>query len=509
MTIIDELVTILGLDMAPGVMPKIEKFNSMLNSVTKTVGWVSAGLVAGASSILYFAERMNRSSMEMEKFSRLTGMHTDTMQSMAFAAEMVGGSFEGMQNDLLNLTRSMSSPIPGEFNHGLFMMGVGVRKANGELKTADEVLLTIADRMQGMSKATQLQWASKIGISDDTLLLLQQGRGEIERLQQQARDIPTIVSPEQLKNAREFTIQLGMVRRILTYMGQEASAAAGPALKGMVNDFIQFLKQNREFIQSGIKQVVEGIVQGFERFTSIIRAVASAASTAFPWIKKIVGALTDTEVVGSLVFAALAGLAAVLVVLAAKFILIGAAIMAVALLFEDFITWMQGGESVFGDLVKWLKKLWAEFSEKFPGITALLTKMGEAWMKLAKIFSSTVVKAIKLLIVQVKDLFSVLNDVLHIIDKVLQFVGFGDDEDEDADESHASSPRAQAVRRAASYNVSLSGGGGSPQAPQPNVISITQNISGDNAPAVASEAAKKANFALQQTFPGGLAPVAN
>lgn len=546
MTVIDELVTLLGIDISPGVAAKVEKFNATLGRVTKTVGWISAGLVAGASSILYFAERMNKGTAEMEKFVRLTGMNGDRMQAMSFAAEMVGGSFEGMQQDLMSLTKSMSSPIPGEFNHGLFMMGISVRNAKGELKGADQVLLDIADKMKGMDKATQLQWASKIGIGDDTLLLLQQGRHEIERLQQQARDIPTIVSPEQLKNAREFSVQLGLVRRIITYMGQEASAAAGPALKDMVNDFVKFLKHNREFIQTGIKNIIEGIVLGFKRFTSILRGLSDGAQAAFPWLKKLVGALSDTGTVSAIVFAAVAALAAVLVVLGAKFVLIAAAVMAVVLIIEDFITWLQGGSSATGELVKWVTALYEAFANRFPGIAAYLEKLAEVLGKVARVVGGAVVDAFKILWDVIaglgKGLVWLLDKILMVIDKGLQLAGFGvkkeEGEEEDSEEpqskvgslsgSNSRKPRgpssnklftdsmgddytrAMAFRsQAANFNKVPAGAGGNNSSTSQNTITIEQHISGDNAPAVASEAARKTSFALQQTFPGGLAPVAN
>jgi hypothetical protein len=55
--IIDELVTLLGLDIAPGVLPKIRAFESMIGQVAKTTMGLSASLIGAATGALPLQQR--------------------------------------------------------------------------------------------------------------------------------------------------------------------------------------------------------------------------------------------------------------------------------------------------------------------------------------------------------------------------------------------------------------------------------------------------------------------
>lgn len=517
MTVIDELVTLLGVDIKADVLPKIQKFGSVLDGVSRYMTMVSAATLAAAGSILYFTEKSASASAEISKLSQLTGVSTKNIQGMMFAIEQAGGNAESMTADIMNLTMSMSSPIPGEFNQGLFMMGVSVRKANGELKSADEVLMNVADRMQGMSAARQLQWASKIGISNDTLLLLQQGRGEIERLKKQAENIPTIVSEEGIKNSREFVTQLKLVRRIMSYIGQEATSAAGPALKSIVTSFTEWLKLNKEFIQMGLRNFVDGIVDGFNRFFEMIRSVKDSLVDAFPWLEKLGKVLMDTSTISAVVFGALMTLVIVIAVLCAKFILIAALIVAAAVAFEDFMTYLQGGTSVFGELVDWVTSLGNAIENKFPNIVGWLKNLLKLLMKVGEIVGSVLIAAFKhwwkYMEKWVSGIVKVIGFVAKLVDKMLGLSGMGKGgwleevlaEDEEEGKGAPKYNGRQTTNPTAPMPVNTA----AITSPSGNTFSITNYISGDNAPGVASETTRRMQTGLQQTFPGGLAPVVN
>ena len=418
-TVIDELVTVLGLDIQSGVGQKISTFNAHIDSVTRAVGKAALGLTAAAASIAYFVERMNKQPAELYKLGQVTGISTDALQAWKFAAEQAGGSASSMEADMVGLIRSMSSPIPGEFNQGLFMLGINVRKAGGELKTVEEVLLDISDRIQGMSPQLQYQWMERIGLGPDTLLLLQKGRAEVGRYRKEAMGIPLVLKGEQLKNAQKFTIQMNTLRLIMSYLGQEVSSAAGPAMEKLVVRFNEWLKASRAWIQLNLRAVIDGIVNGFERFGGLLDRMSGAIKDHIPWLEKFTKRLRDADVVGGLVFAALTALVVVVAVLGAKFFLVAGAIAAAGLAFEDFYTWLEGGDSYFGDLVDWVEKLWLKFSTRFPNLTQLVR---DFWGVL-KGFPAGVMDKFERLAVVLKDvggwLVTIIDKLLLALDKAV------------------------------------------------------------------------------------------
>jgi len=529
-TVIDELVTILGIDIGPGVMPKLQKFNTMIGSVTRYVGWASAGIMAAASSITFLTERMTRSSAELAKYGTLTGQGAAGVQAMGFAAEMAGGSFDAMMQDMLSLTKNMSSPIPGEFNHGLFMLGIGVRKASGELKSADEVMMDIADKFKGMSATTQLQWASRIGINDDTLMLLRLGRTEIERLRQQAKDIPTIVDEKSLKNAQEFVIQLGMVRRILTYIGQSATSVAGPALKGIVKDFTEWLKMNREFIQMGIKALVDGIVEGFKRFHGVMRDLLDWVSKTFPALSEFAKKLDWVSVISGTVFGSLMVLAGMFLLLYGKALLVAAGIAAAGLAVEDFVVYLRGGESATGSFIDKIKGLRSSLEKDIPGIVGLLKNLSRGFKDLGKAVWDALVYELKagldVLLFVGRGIEQITGAIVTLIDKVLLLAGFnangwslGQMGNLDDVGTAGVNPGGSMFSKMSPNNWETYAKPTAPpkanwpehsnNKPTTTTIQINQTITGNNAPAIASESARKIDHTLQQMFPGGVAPVTN
>lgn len=427
-TVIDELVTVLGFDIKAGALPAIQKVNSMVSGITRYAGWASAALMSAAGSVGFFAERSARAAAELHKFSQLSGISSNEVQAWMYAVERAGGSADALKSDLMGLAKSMSSPIPGEYNQALFMLGVNVRKAGGELKTADEILMDIAGKFERMGKQTQLQWASRLGISDDTLLLLQMGRGEIEKMRKEAAAIPTIVSPEQLANAREFVTQLSLLRRIIEYLRQEIASSAGPAMKKLVDGFTEFIRQNRELIQLGLTNLVNGIVAGFDRFGGMIRSVAGYFGELLPWLHKFVEGMMGADIIGAVVFSTLTVLAAIIVALAAKWALVIAAVAAAALVFEDLMVYLRGGNSLIGDMVEWVNTLWSSFAKKFPGIAGFVEALGKKMLWLAGVIKDRIVSHFRLLWEVLSKVAGVLGPILSgmisLADKALLALGF-------------------------------------------------------------------------------------
>ena len=428
-TIIDELVTILGVDIKAGVVPVVQKFSSMVEGIASKAAWASAALMTAASSAAYFATQANADSAEIEKFGRLTGVSTKSLQGLSFAAEQAGGSAGSLQQDLLGLTKSMSSPVPGEFNHALFMLGINARDAKGQLRSADQVLLDIADKLQGMDEQTQLQWASKIGLSDDTLLLLQMGRREIAAFQKQAEEIPVIVDEKQLKDARDFTVNLMLLRRVVAYLRQEISSAAGPVVKQIVGDFVSWVKVNREWLQQTIREKVEGITTGVRRFWSTLKHLKDVFLEIFPYTRQFVEGLGNIELTATLVQAGLFLLAGTAVFFAAKFALVGLAFTVAALVIEDFITWMRDGDSIIGRVIESVKAMGKEFADTFPGMTGLVEDLWDAGAELGELFAKDLVNGtnglMRVLLFMGRGIEQIAGWVMRLVDNFLMLLGFG------------------------------------------------------------------------------------
>lgn len=409
-TPVDELVTILGVDIARDAMAKLQRFSNSVAGVAKKVAVFGTVVTGAAAATGLFIRSVAKDASELDKLSQRTGISTDALQEWSYAAQSMDLDAKNIKNDLVNLQKTMSSPIPGQFNQNLMMLGVSTRNANGALKTTDEILLDLSDKFKGMSQQRAEQWASKVGISPDTLLLLQKGRDGIEELKQEAHKLGAIIPEDSIKKAAEFKRQLSEMTFVMRSIASQAAIAVIPSLSKMLGVFKEFIVTNREWIQLNLEALMTGIANGFERFYNGLKKVGDKLEPFIEKIKEFMPEMTNAEFVTHLVTGALTGLAIVLAPLLVKFALIGAAIAAVSLVFEDLFVFLNGGESVIGDFFK-------AFEERWPELFAALKALA-SW------FKDNIGPALEFLWDVIKKVLGALGEVFGVVmDKLNEIAG--------------------------------------------------------------------------------------
>lgn len=351
MAVVDELVTILGIKLAADALGKLKGFSDSVQSVTKSVaglGMVMTGLAATAG---YFINNAVNEAAELQKLSDKTGLSTDALQEWGYAATKAGGNAKAVQGDLQMLSQKF--------------MTTG---ANAEKR-----LLAMAD---GFSKlnAQQAQMRGKAyGLSDDTILLLRKGREGIEQLRKEAHKLGGVIPQDAIKRAATFKKNLAELQFAIKGLTNQVALATVPALEKVTAAFKEFLEINREWIAIGLEALFVGIVQGFDRFLSVLKQTAGMFDPLIEGIQQFLPEMSGAEFVTHLVTGALTGMAFLLTPLIAKVLLIGAAVTAASMIFEDFFTYLEGGDSVIGSLFD-------AFQERWPALFDALQKFG-SWIK--------------------------------------------------------------------------------------------------------------------------------
>lgn len=348
MAVADELVTILGVDIAKNAMAKLESFKNGVDSVKNTLVGLSVVITGAAATMGLMVKGAADEAAELEKLSSKTGLSTDALQEWGYAAKQAGGDSKSLQNDLAALQQ----------------------KFGGTGKSAEKMLLSLADRMKGMSGSQAQNLGKAWGLSDDTIALLRKGRDGIEELRKEAHKLGGIIPADSLKRAADFKKQLGELQYALHGLTSQVAIAMIPALSRIVEIFTGWMASNREWISLGLEALMGGIVAGFERFWTVLKQLSGIFDPLIDAIQPLLGDFEMMEWVTHLVTGALTGLLIVFSPLIAKLLLIVAAVTAAALLFEDFFTYLEGGDSVIGDLLN-------AFAERWPELFAALRKVGE------------------------------------------------------------------------------------------------------------------------------------
>lgn len=414
MAVVDELVTLLSFKTSPGTEKAVKSIKdgiaTLKSEVTK---WAAAATAAGAATSAFLLSASNK-AIELQKLSQATNLSTDNLQQWQYAAEAVGASSAAVTSDLESLLKTMSSPIPGELNMELMMLGVSVHNASGQLRGADEVLKDVGDKLNKMSSARAVQWAERVGISNDTLMLLKQGRQGLSELFEEAQLVGAIIPEDAINRGAELSKSIKTLKAVFQALGNSIALSFAPNLKKVVDNFKQFLINNADFVRQGLGVTIDGVSRGFGRFWDILVKIKDGFVALLQPMQPFLKNMDAVKIVAGLVTGALAGFLALMAPAIIQFAAVGAAIAGVSLVIEDFITWLQGGESVIGDIVN----AFSNWMDKFPELKEDLKSVGQVFADVFNAIPGLIDKCID----KIEDMFPVINKILSGLGKVIDFV---------------------------------------------------------------------------------------
>lgn len=365
MPVVDELVTILGLEEDGQNAGVARKFTGLLDGIQKKALALAAAVTATAGAIGYFVRDAVAQADEIQKLSESTGIAAETFQEWGYAAVKMGADARSVQNDIAALNKSMSSPIPGQFNMNLAMLGV-----HG--KNAAEVLEQLSDKFQGMTAQRASQWGSMIGISDDTVRLLREGRATINDLRNEARTMGVVISDEDIARASEFSRTLKALGYTFNSLRQQIFIGAVPALDRFVGKVRDFLALNMGRIKDRFADFISGFTAALEQVWKDLEPIRNAFASVTRVISDFLGTGDAAETWGHLLVGAIEGALILLSPLIAKAALVGAAFTALSFVVEDLFAYFSGA-----DKITLTEKLVDKFRTAFPELAALIDGMGE------------------------------------------------------------------------------------------------------------------------------------
>ena len=243
----------------------------------------------------------------MQLLSKKIGVSAQSIHAWGRAAELSGGSSDGMYSSLEALSRAhtelaltgTTSMLPY-----LSMLGVSVGDANGRMRDFGDILLDLADKFSQMDSRHAFNIGSAMGLDESTIHLLTRGRVEVEQMLKRQKEFGA-VSKEEAERGRR-------VNEVLT-KGKQTMEALGRSIGNTLMPFVEVLVR-------GLDDLNRFIVKN-EGAVKVFIITLSALAAAIAPVNMAVVAIT-----------ALAG--------------------AIALLYDDYQTWKSGGDSLI-DWNKW------------------------------------------------------------------------------------------------------------------------------------------------------------
>lgn len=285
---------------------------------------------------------VRQTASELDKLyfsSQRIGASVTNINAYGNAIAQLGGSADGAIGSLESLAEKIRNS-PG-YEGQLKSLGVTTRDANGAMRDRVEVMKDLSGVLAKMPAYQANAYANSLGIDQKTMLAMRDGKfiSNMEKYQKIQKELG--MNDDLAKSGNEFMTEYRDLTMMTKTGFQVIVMQAGKAL-------IPILRLLNQLIQAGIHafsqlnpQIKEGLAIGL-RF-AMLALMFSAMAKSLGLVLKFIPALKTF--IGLLKLFRLAFLASPIGIILA----LGAAL---ALLYDDYKTWREGGKSLF-DWSKW------------------------------------------------------------------------------------------------------------------------------------------------------------
>lgn len=283
-----------------------------LLGVLGKVALALGGLAAIQATVSNYVQTVG----EVEKTADMLGMSMEAWQGWAYAAQQAGLEAEDLRDrmaDLGDWMTDLNVNDSGPLKDFAEKTKTSFKDARGATVSMEEGLLRLADAAQKMDRQQATSWLVQIGLDEKTIPLVLKGRRAIE----------------------DF-LRTGKEQALYSKRDAELARKMREAWQGVSNAFAA--------VSAAVLRVLG---PAFTWLATTMRDVAQWARQNEKSLLVFLGALA--AVVATAVVPALSGMAAAALAAVAPFAPLLAAIAGVALVIEDLVIWLDGGESALAD----------------------------------------------------------------------------------------------------------------------------------------------------------------
>ncbi|MEH3746054.1 hypothetical protein POW95_17335 [Klebsiella pneumoniae] len=324
------------------------KFDAVVAGTTLKAIELGVKVEAAALSVVAFTAKIASGLDDLYWASQRTGATVEGIKQIGYAVSQVGGSVDGARGSLENLARFMRNN-PGAEGF-LNRLGVQTRDASGNMRDMATIFTGVGQRLSSMPYYRANQYAQMLGLDENTLMAMRRGIGQFSgEYTAMAKaigynaDVAAVSSNKFMTSLRSFGLMAGMAR-------DKIGSSLADGLAGSLDRLRRQILENFPKIEGAITGTVKGILWAGEMVGRVIYRLIKLGQGISDWwdsldkqsqqLIELIGALTaawwmlNRAMIASPITWVL-GLAA-----------------AIALLWEDYQTWKEGGKSLI-DWGKW------------------------------------------------------------------------------------------------------------------------------------------------------------
>ncbi|MBL7326382.1 lytic transglycosylase catalytic [Escherichia coli] len=325
-----------------------KKFGSVLAGTTANVIKMGLAVEGAALSVVAFTAKIASGLDNLYWSSQRTGATVQGIQSIGYAVSQVGGSADAARGSLESLARFIRNN-PGAEGF-LNRLGVQTRDASGNMRDMAAIFTGVGQKLSSMPYYRANQYAQMLGIDENTLMAMRRGVGQFSAQYSEMVKAIGFNADQAALSSNRFMTSLKSLGEMAGMARDKIGSNLADGLAGQIDNLRKKIIENFPKIEITITKVIKGILWLGEIVGRVAFRIVDGVGDIIEWWGKL-DAETKTliEVIGGLVVA--------MRILNSTFWmspigLITGLIVALGLLWEDYKTWKEGGNSLI-DWGKW------------------------------------------------------------------------------------------------------------------------------------------------------------
>lgn len=325
-----------------------KKFGSVLAGTTANVIKMGLAVEGAALSVVAFTAKIASGLDNLYWASQRTGATVQGIQSIGYAVSQVGGSVDAARTSLESLSRFVRNN-PGAEGF-LNRLGVQTRDASGNMRDMAAIFTGVGQKLSSMPYYRANQYAQMLGIDENTLMAMRRGVGDFSGQYSAMAKAIGFNADQAALSSNRFMTSLKSLGEMAGMARDKIGSNLADGLAGQIDNLRKKIIENFPKIEVTITKVIKWILWLGEIVGRVAFRIVDGVGDIIEWWGKL-DAETKTliEVIGGLVVA--------MRILNSTFWmspigLITGLIVALGLLWEDYKTWKEGGNSLI-DWEKW------------------------------------------------------------------------------------------------------------------------------------------------------------
>lgn len=400
-----------GLEQAKTALNKVGSAAQDVANKTKGLSAAATGLLGAVGGL---ALKTAASADELSTLSKQTGITTDDLQKMQYAADLVDVSVEDITGAMTKMKKGMAE---GDFGKAAFeTLGVSVRDTSGALRDSNEVFYEVLTALSQIPNETERDTIAMelFGKGADQLAgIIDDGGAALQQYGAEAENLGLILDTETLQGLNDVNDTIDQLKAQAGAELAKAGAEALEALTPVLETVIEKLSQLFEWIGSLDESQMQAILT--------IAAVVAAISPIAGIIAAISGAIGSFLAIWPQVKLVAAGIKAFAA--ANPLLLVAAAVTALAVLIYTHwdkikplleAAW-QKVKDVFGKIHDKITTVTDKIKAAFETVRDTLTGIWDSIVNTAKSKINAVISLVNSLITKINGLGLKANSLLGAI----------------------------------------------------------------------------------------------